>query len=611
MHTCEHCDCDDKELGFDESKLSTTKASFASENPGRDAQRVGTARFIGQDPYKIHDPVWAVTGSLGESQCYIGVTQKVRAIQNALSVRIRKEDLSVRLIPPAYTIGVSDGQLNGTDEMRFSLIGREVTHDNVTLHLSANQVKGYIAVVACDKPPVGTLAAALEHNEPTVILSDGSIHPGEDPTSHQRIDIVDSFQVAGDDDQVKKNRYALNACCGQGSCGGMFTYNTMQTFIAVSGMEPLHMVTPPSDDPRRLQQFPDELIDCLQTMTKKGIKPRDIMTPKALKNAITVVIAMGGSTNVALHCVEIARAAGIDFWKEVISQKEFNELSRNVPVLINARPFGVYSMIDIETKGGLPVIVQELLGAGFLDGSTLTCTGETLAEQVARLNPPKPDHEVIYSIKKPFKPTGGLRLLSGNLVPEGGAILKVAGVEGGLTGGIFTGRACTFNSEHELIEALEKTPDTFQDKDIVVIRYAGPRGAPGMPEMLDPTSRITTLCRQKNITIALMTDARFSGGSVGLVIGHVGPEASLGGPIALVEDGDTIVVDVNQNTLNCIELTDSKTYTAREKAWQEEARKNGGQHPHVQKIKNRLLKQMRATAQPAIKGGGMNEGLEA
>ena len=383
MSKCKDCHCE-------ENKFDTT--DFVSENPGRDVQRIGTARFLEQDPYKIHKPVWAVTGSLGDSQCYVGVTEKVASIQKSISERITKDDLPVRLIPPAYTIGVSDGQLNGTNEMRFSLIGREVTHDNITLHLSASQVKGYIAVVACDKPPVGTLAAILEHNEPAVMLSDGSIHPGIDPENGEKIDIVTGFQVAGDDNQEMKNRVALNACCGQGSCGGMFTYNTMQSFIAVVGMEPLNMVSPASDDPRRITEFPEQLIDCLLTQTKKKIKPRDIVTPKSLKNALTVAIAMGGSTNVVLHSVEIARAAGIDLWKDVLTQKEFNKLSESVPVLVNARPFGKYSMVDIEEKGGLPVIVKELLDAGFLDGDCLTCTGETLAEQIKRLNPKKPDH---------------------------------------------------------------------------------------------------------------------------------------------------------------------------------------------------------------------------
>jgi dihydroxy-acid dehydratase len=579
-----------------------------SANPGRDGQRVGTARFLGEAVSKIHDPVWGVTGSLGDSQCYLGVLGKVAATQTAISARVRDDQLAVRLIAPAYTIGISDGQLNGTPAMRFSLIGREIVNESIDLHLGGNDIAGLIAVVACDKPPVGTLAAILEHNKPAVLLSDGSIKPGIDPQTGERIDIVTGFQVAGDQDPATRSRVALHACPGQGSCGGMFTYNTMQTFIAVLGMEPLQMVAPPSDDPRRLKEFPNQLIDCLVAMTDAGIAPRDIVTPASLRNALTVTIAMGGSTNVLLHSVEIARAAGLDLWEDVLSQNEFNELSRRLPVLVNLRPFGFYSMVDIDGKGGLQVIVKELLGAGLLDGEALTCTGETLAEQVHRLDPPTPDGDVIHPVAKPFKETGGLRLLHGNLAPDGGAVLKIAGIEGGLEDGIFNGRARVFNSERQLIDALEHDPDSFHDHDMVVIRYEGPRGAPGMPELLDPTSRITALCRQRNITIALMTDARFSGGSVGLVIGHVAPEAFLGGPLALIEDGDTIVVDTNADRMDCRELDDVNESTRRLQTWQAAADANGGIHPDVTTVSSRVLTRMRASARPALHGAGMATG---
>ncbi|HTU95188.1 MAG TPA: dihydroxy-acid dehydratase [Solirubrobacteraceae bacterium] len=581
---------------------------FQSSNPGRDVQRVGTARFLGEDVSKIHDPVWGVTGSLGDSQCYLGVLGKVAAIQKALSQRVRDDELAVRLIAPAYTIGISDGQLNGTPNMRFSLIGRELVNENIDLHLNANEVAGLVAVVACDKPPVGTLAAILEHNTPAVLLSDGSIKPGTDPESGERIDLVTGFQFAGDPDPRTRARIALHACPGQGSCGGMFTYNTMQTFIAVLGMEPLQMVAPPSDDPRRLHEFPDQLIDCLVAMTAAQITPRDIVTPAAVRNALTVTVAMGGSTNVLLHSVEIARAAGFDLWEDVISQSEFNTLSRRLPVLVNLRPFGFYSMVDVDAKGGLQVIVKELLQAGLLDGEALTCTGETLAEQVRRLDPPAPDGDVIHPAAKPFKDTGGLRLLSGNLAPGGGAVLKIAGIEGGLEDGVFRGRARVFDSERQLIDALEQDPDSFADHDMVVIRYEGPQGAPGMPELLDPTSRITALCRQRHITIALMTDARFSGGSVGLVIGHVAPEASLGGPIALIQDGDTIVIDVNEDRMDCLELDDAEEATRRAQAWQAAAEANGGVHPDVTPVSSRVLRRMRTSARPALQGAGMITG---
>jgi dihydroxy-acid dehydratase len=581
-------------------------SGLAFSNPGRDVQRVGTANYLGQDVSKIHGPVWAVLGNLGDSQCYLGVQQKVEAVQAAMSRRIAKDDRENRLIPPAFTIGVSDGQLNGTPEMRFSLIGRELVNDAASMHLAANQVAGTVAVVACDKPPVGTVAALLEHNVPAVIHSDGSIKPGLNPRTGERIDLVTAFQFATNPDEEARAEVTLHACPGQGSCGGMFTYNTMQTFISVLGLEPLHMVAPPSDDPRRVEQFPDQLVDCLVTMTERNIRPRDIVTPASLRNALIVTMAMGGSTNVMLHSVEIARAAGIDLWTDVLSQDEFNALSHVLPVIVNMRPFGTYSMVDVDDAGGLPTVVNELLCAGFLDGSTITCTGETLAEQIERLAPPPADLEVIFSVTTPFKSTSGLRLLRGNLAPNGGAILKLAGVESGIDDGVFTGRARVFNGERSLIAALDDRPDDFEDNDMVVIRYEGPRGAPGMPEMLDPTSKITSLCRKRGITIALMTDARFSGGSVGLVIGHVAPEALLGGPIALVEDGDTITVDVNQDRLDCAQLEDPQILVQRAAAWESRVSANGGMHPDATLVTHRVLKRMRNTGLPALQGGGMS-----
>ena len=304
-------------------------------------------------------------------------------------------------------------------------------------------------------------------------------------------------------------------------------------------------------------------------MTSEGIRPRDIVTPASLRNALTVAIAMGGSTNVVLHSVEIARAAGIDLWTEALSQDDFNRLSRRLPVLVNMRPFGDYSMVDVDAKGGLQVIVKELLDAGFLDGDALTCTGETLADQLARLDPPAPDEDVIYSghqaLQGHRRPPAACRATSRPRVARSS---RSPGSKEACSDGVFTGRARVFNGERSLIEALDRHPDTFEDNDMVVIRYEGPRGAPGMPELLDPTSRITALCRERHITIALMTDARFSGGSVGLVIGHVAPEAILGGPIALVEDGDTIVVDLTTERIDCAQLDDPTVFERRVATWQ-------------------------------------------
>ncbi|MBT5267216.1 MAG: dihydroxy-acid dehydratase [Rhodospirillaceae bacterium] len=590
--------------------MRNSKTVLFDNNPGRNAQTIGIARELGTDIDLIHEPSIGVIGNKGDSQCYLGVQRKVEVIHDCLRQKIGQssDKMRMRLVQPEYTVATSDGMRNGTREMRYSLIGREVTHDTICEHLSASGLEGTIAVVACDKPPVGTLAALLEHDRPAIIMSDGTIRPGMDSVTNEPLDIVSGFQVAGSDDEELKKRVACEACPGYGSCGGMFTYNTMQTFIAVVGMQPLHMVSPASDDLRRMEQFPNELVTYLGAMIDADLTPRKIVNRESIRNAMIVAMSIGGSTNVLLHGPEIARAAGYsNFAQDIMSPEEFNHLSKNVvPVLVDARPFGNYSMVDIDDKGGVQVIVKELLDAGLLNGETHTCTGETLAQQVARLDPPAPDGTVIYTVKNPYKPTGGLRVLGGNLSPEFSAVLKLAGVEGGLENNIFVGKARVFDSEADLLHSLESQPHIFENHDMIIVRYEGPSGAPGMPEMLDSTSRITTLCREKGIIVGLMTDARFSGGSVGLVIGHVGPEAALGGPIALVEDGDEIVVDLNVNELNCTKLADPAIMSARKSAWQKIFDANGGAHPSIGKVDTRLLNRMRQSAVSANFGAGMH-----
>jgi dihydroxy-acid dehydratase len=593
---------------------SKSKSVVFDKNPGRNAQTYGVARELGTDMDLIHEPSVGVMGTKGDSQCYLGVQRKVEAIHGVLRQRLGREDgqMPMRLVQPEYTVATSDGMRNGTREMRYSLIGREVTHDTVCEHLSASGLEGTIAVVACDKPPVGTLAGLLEHNRPAIIMSDGPIRPGKDSVTSEPIDIISGFQVAGSHDAELKVRIAKEACPGYGSCGGIFTYNTMQTFIAVVGMQPLHMVAPPSDDPRRIDEYPEQLVTYLQGMIERGQTPRDIVTRDSIRNAVIVSMAIGGSTNVLLHAPEIARAAGFSsFSEDIMSPEEFNRLSQHVvPVLTDARPYGKYSMVDIDEKGGVQVIVKELMDAGLLNGDTQTCTGETLAEQIARLNTSAPDGTVVYSVKKPFKPTGGLRVLGGNLSPEFSAVLKLAGVEGGLENNRFIGKARIFNGEQRLLDALETAPESFSNHDMVIVRYEGPCGAPGMPEMLDSTSRITTLCREKNIVIGMMTDARFSGGSVGLVIGHVGPEAALGGPIAFVENGDEIVVDLDTNDINCAALDNTEILNSRTAIWKKEVADNDGIHPACGEVDTRLLNRMRLSAVSAVYGAGMHPNRE-
>jgi len=594
--------------------MKNPRTILIDSNPGRNSQTFGIARELGTDLDLIHEPSVGVVGNKGDSQCYIGVMHKVNVIHDALRDRVGTApgQLRMRLVQPEFTVATSDGIRNGTKEMRYSLIGREVTNDALTEHLSASGLEGTIAVVACDKPPVGTLAAMLEHNRPAIIMSDGSIRPGVDSVTGETIDLITAYQLAGSEDEELKRRIAKEACPGFGSCGGMFTYNTMQTFIGVVGMEPLHMISPASQDICRTSEFPNQLIDYLVDLMSRNIRPRDIVTRDSLRNAIIVAMSVGGSTNVLLHAPELARAAGFkNFAKDIMSPEEFNYLSKHViPVVVNARPFGAYSMVDIDSKGGVQVIVKELLDAGLLNGSTLTCTGETLAEQIERLAPPIPDGDVIFSVNKPFKETGGLRVLGGNLSPEFSAVLKLAGVEGGLENNIFHGKAKVFNGEQELLEALDMKSEQFENFDMIIVRYEGPFGAPGMPEMLDSTSRITALCRERNIVVGLMTDGRFSGGSVGLVIGHVGPEAAAGGPIGLIDNGDDIIVDLNTNELNCSQLADESIYKKRKENWDSVVHKNDGIHPSVGDIDSRLLNRMRCSAVSAVFGAGMHPNRE-
>ena len=421
--------------------------------PGQDCQAVATAKALGQDVDRIHGAPWGVVGTLGDSICYVGVNDKVEAVHAAMGRRISERDLPVRLLAPNYSGGVSDGQRNGTPQMRYSLIGRETTNDGLSLHFEGNDIRGLVAVVACDKPPVGATAAIMERNVPAVVLSDGSIRPGTDPLTGETIDLASASGALA-------SRPWPHSRAGRTLCRRAAAHVHLQHDAVVhrpagarTAAHGVARVRGPAANrgvPRAGRRLPGDH-DAARDHA------RDIATPAAFRNATIVAIAMGGSTNVVLHAPEIARAAGIDFWEQVMSQEEFNQLSRTVPVLINARPFGKYSMVDIDAVGGLPV-AKVLLAAGWPDGSPMTCTGETLAEQVARIDPPAPDGEVVHPVSAPFKPTGGLRMLSGNVAPEGGAVLKLAGVETGIVDNRFVGRARVFDSEQGLLHALMKTP---------------------------------------------------------------------------------------------------------------------------------------------------------
>jgi len=517
--------------------MKNSKTVLIDKNPGRNSQTFGIARVLNTDLDLIHEPSIGVVGNKGDSQCYLGVEDKVKTIHEKLRLRIGQNpgDIRMRLVQPEYTVATSDGIRNGTREMRYSLIGREVTNDTLCEHLSASGLEGTIAVVACDKPPVGTLSAILEHNRPAIIMSDGPIRPGIDSVTNEPLDIISSYQIAGSDDEELKKRIACEACPGFGSCGGMFTYNTMQTFIGVVGMQPLHMVSPPSDDKRRTEVFPDELISYLDQMVKNDVKPRDIVTKKALENAATIVAATGGSTNAALHLPAIANEAGIKF-----DLMDVAKIFKKTPYLADLKPGGKYVAKDMWLAGGVPMLLKTLYDGGFIHGDCLTVTGKTMKENLKNIKF-NPKQKVLRKYDNPLSPDGGVVGLKGNLAPDGG-IVKIAGLKKLK----FTGKARCFDNEEDAMSAVQNRK--YKEGDVIIIRYEGPVGGPGMREMLSTTGAIYG--QGMGEKVALITDGRFSGATRGFCVGHVGPEAALGGPLALLRNGDVIDIDAKKGTIN-------------------------------------------------------------
>ena len=482
--------------------MSKQRIVLIDRHPGRSAQSIGMAKELGTDPELIHEPSVGVVGTKGDSQCYLGVQGKVEAIHAHLKSRIGRGQgqLPYRLVQPEFTIATSDGIRNGTAEMRYSLIGREVTQDSLCEHLEATGLAGVIAVVACDKPPgryaFGRARAQraghhhVRRHYPARVRPGVRRGAGHRQRSIRRPETRMRRCANGCPPMPVRALAAAAACSPTTPCRPLSAYSACSHCIWWPPPRMIRVVKTSS---------PSKLVEYLARMIDNGLKPRDIVSPDSLRNALIVAMAVGGSTNVVLHTPEIARAAGYEhFWRDIMTPEEFNQLSRDiVPVLTNARPYGKYSMLDIDRVGGVPVIVKELLDAGLLNGETMTCTGQTLAEQIEALDPPAPDGEVILPVSEPYKPTGGLRLLGGNLSPDFSAILKLAGVEGGLDDNLFKGRARVFEGERDLLTELDQRPDGFRNNDMIIVRYSGPTGAPGMPEMLDPTSRITALCRGK------------------------------------------------------------------------------------------------------------------
>ena len=457
------------------------------------------------------------------------------------------------------TISVSDGISMGHEGMHFSLVSREVIADSVETVMQAERLDGSVLLAGCDKSLPGMLMAAARLNLSSVFLYAGSIAPGwvrlEDGTEKE-VTIIDAFEAvgackAGKMSEEDLGRIERAICPGEGACGGMYTANTMASIAEALGMSLPGSASPPSAD-RRRDNWAHRSGEAVVNLLRQGITARDIMTKKAFENAIAVLMAFGGSTNAVLHLLAIAREADVD-----LTLDDFNRIADKVPHLGDLKPFGRYVMNDVDRVGGVPVLMKALLDAGLLHGDVLTVTGKTMAENLASINPPDPDGKIIRAMANPIHKTGGISILRGSMAPDG-AVVKTAGFD--LSD--FTGPARVFDRERAAMDAL--TEGSIKAGDVVVIRYEGPKGGPGMREMLAITAAIKGAGLGKDVL--LLTDGRFSGGTTGLCIGHIAPEATDGGPIALVRDGDLIRVDIATRSLEL--LVEPEELVARKQDWQ-------------------------------------------
>ena len=436
------------------------------------------------------------------------------------------------------TIGVSDGISMGTPGMRYSLPSRDIIADSVETVVQAMSYDGLITVVGCDKNMPGALMGMIRLNRPSILLYGGTIDSG--CHKNKKLDIVSAFEAWGGNvsGKIDNNEYRSiikKSCPGSGACGGMYTANTMASAIEALGMSmPYSSSIPANDDQRK--NISKEAGKAIKLIIEQDIKPLDIINKKSIENAVTTVVALGGSTNAVLHFLAIARAAKIDFTLD-----DFQRISDKTPFIADLKPSGKYLMEDLHEIGGIPIVLKYLLDSGFLHGECLTITGKSLKENLNNVEVLKFDQDVIRPIEKPIKPTGHIRILYGNLAEEG-SVAKITGKEGLQ----FTGPAKVYDSEEDANNGIKN--GQVERGDVVVIRYVGPKGGPGMPEMLKPTAGIMGAGLGKHV--ALITDGRFSGGTHGFVVGHITPEAQVGGTIALIKNGDEISIDASENKIN-------------------------------------------------------------
>ncbi|MEY2901946.1 MAG: dihydroxy-acid dehydratase [Bacteroidota bacterium] len=459
---------------------------------------------------------------------------------NDLAVKVKKGVWENNLVGLIFnTIGVSDGMSNGTDGMRYSLVSRDIIADSIEAVCGAQYYDGLIAIPGCDKNMPGSLIAMGRLNRPSIMVYGGTIAPGH--YNGQDLNIVSAFEalgqkIAGQLSEADFKGIVQHACPGAGACGGMYTANTMASAIEALGMSlPFSSSNPALSDEK--QKECEDAGKAIKLLLEKDIKPKDIMTKKAFENAITVIMILGGSTNAVLHMIAMAKSVDVS-----LTQDDIQAISNKTPVLADFKPSGKYLMQDLHQYGGVPAVMKYLLQKGFLHGDCLTVTGKTIAENLA--NMPDLDFDkqkIILPLETPIKATGHLQILYGNLA-EKGSVAKISGKEGER----FVGPARVFNGEQELIHGINS--GKIKHGDVVVITHVGPKGAPGMPEMLKPTSAIIGAGLGKSV--ALITDGRFSGGTHGFVVGHITPEAYVGGLIGLVQDDDVIELDAVNNTIH-------------------------------------------------------------
>ncbi len=494
---------------------------------------------------------------------------------NDLAVKSKEGVVAAGLIGMRFnTIGVSDGISMGTEGMSYSLQSRDLIADSIETVVAGQWYDGLITIPGCDKNMPGCLMAMGRLNRPSLMIYGGTIRAGK--AGSQKVDIVNAFQsygeyIAGRIDERQRMEIVRNACPGAGACGGMYTANTMASAIEAMGMSLPYSSSTPANDPGKMQECHDAGAAVLNLM-ELDLRPKDIMTRSAFENAMVIVSALGGSTNAVLHLIAMARSVGIS-----LGIDDFQVVSDRIPFLADLKPSGKYVMEDLHDVGGIPAVMKFLLENDLIDGTCMTVTGKTVSENIESLPTLTEGQQIIMPLDNPIKRTSHIQILKGNLAPEG-AVAKITGKEGE----IFSGPALVFDAEEDMLSALEQ--GEINKGDVIVIRYEGPKGGPGMPEMLTPTSAV--MGAGLGSDVALITDGRFSGGSHGFIVGHIVPEAQDGGPIGLVENGDLITIDAVSNTID-VDVSDEEM-SQRRSRWSMPKFKatQGTLHRYIKTVKN-------------------------